>query len=106
MPVDPPEGRQPQFFIGFLRSGVVWSPDEFSRVIFGHSFRQHVVEGITDAANGGNCTDLGEALPIANESKLSEPTVRARVLSDTSTGVSGFPWATSASRSRPTRSRF
>jgi hypothetical protein len=43
-----------------------WFPDELSLVITVHCFSKRIVKGITDASNGRDGTDLGEAFAMTN----------------------------------------
>ncbi len=71
MPMNPAEGRQLQLFNGFPGSWVVWSSNEFRLLIAIHGFSQSVVKTVANGPNGGNGTDLREALPIANGRELA-----------------------------------
>ena len=72
MPVDPSEGCELQLFNGFPRSRVLWSADKFRLVISVHSFSQCIIETVANGSNGGDSTNLLEALPITNGRELSE----------------------------------
>src|ERR1700739_3670731 len=68
--MDPSEPGQRDIGDGFPRAGLCRPVDEFGLVVAIDRFGEGVIEAVTDGADGGHRTDLGEPFTASNGCKL------------------------------------
>lgn len=68
---DPAERRELDVLDGLPRPTLAgWAAGEFGFVVAIDRLCQRIVVGICDGADRGSCSDLGEALAVANRGEL------------------------------------